>query len=49
MSFNKYHEYRFLFLDKKQKRRKKSYYVKFSRALHGLPTSYNVKLKLFDF
>ena len=39
MSFNKYHDYQFLFLDKKEKRKKKSYYVKFFRALHELPTN----------
>ena len=41
MSFNKYHDYQFLSLDKKIKEKKKSYYVKFSYAWHRLPTSCN--------
>ena len=40
MSFNKYHDYQFF--DKKKKRKKK-YYVKLSRALHGLSTSIYIK------
>ena len=43
MSFNKYHDYQFF--DKKKKRKKK-YYVKLSRALHGLPTSNNITIVL---
>ena len=49
MFFNKYHDYQFLYLDKKIKeRKKKSNDVKLSRAT---PTSlyYNVKPKLFNF
>ena len=33
--FNNYHNYKFSYLDKK----KKSYYVKLSCTLHGLPIS----------
>ena len=44
MSFNKYHDYQFLYLDKKkEKKKKESYYVKLSHAFHGLPTSESVK------
>ena len=33
MSFNKYHDYQFLFLNKKKE--KKTYYIKLFYALHG--------------
>ena len=40
MSFNKYHDHQFLYLDKKNKREKKKlYYVKLSCALNRLSTS----------
>ena len=41
MSFNNYHTYQFSYIEK-NKREKKSYYVKLSCALHELPTSSDI-------
>ena len=39
MSINNYHNFKFIFRQKKRVKKKKSYYVKLSHVLQGLPTT----------